>query len=831
MTSVFHTPSSDTDAGATSSRQHAFAIMLLIAVVMAAYCNCYNASFHFDDSSSIVDNMSIRRWSTMFSPPNANGETVSGRPLLNATFRINYAISGLDVWSYHAVNVLIHTLAGLALLGVVRRTLLLPCMRRWFDARGALWVAWLVAAIWVAHPMNTEAVTYIVQRAESFMALWYLLTLYCFIRSVENCADDVDGDKKPARNWMIASWLACLAGMASKEVMVSAPVMLFFHDRAFVAGSFKKAWQRRKFYYGAFALTWILLAALMLGTGHRGDTVGFAGGVSWWAYGFTQCWALVRYLWQAFWPGALIFDYGIDIISDFSKVWPQASIVTVLVVAAVVAFWRAPRIGWVSMLFFAILAPTTSVIPVVTQMAAEHRMYLPLAALVSLLVVCAYVKFGWRVFWAGGPLTVVLILLTVQRNYVYENTMTLWKDVVEKHPGSSRANSNYGYELILWSRLKEGMEYCLKGAALNPKNGDAFNNVGYAHASMGDYEKANEYYRQALKAGCSSADVVYNNVCFALYKLGKLDRAWLAGEAALKVNAHSAPTLVNMGNIRVAQQRRPEAVEYYKRALEINPKQADALNNWGNLFALEGNLNTALDYYKKAVEYAPRNVDALDNVARLLVVLGRISEAIPYFEAELALLDDLPEAHKNLAEALLGVDRLDGAVWHYREAVRLDEKLISAVNDVASNWIKAKRYSDIEKLYTAVLEVAFDSFAAYYNYGNALALQGRYEECTIQFREAVRCDPNHAGAWQNLGTILLQLGHAEDALAPLEAAVRLNPGLAPVRHNYAVALEQSGRLQEAIRQELEALRIRPGLKGAREHLNEMQDKACQLNIK
>jgi tetratricopeptide (TPR) repeat protein len=829
MTSAPHAPFADTDASASSFRQRALAsalaIVLLIAVAMVAYCNCYNTSFHFDDSNSIVDNMSIRQWSTMFSPPNANGETVSGRPLLNATFRINYAISKLDVWSYHVVNVLIHTLAGLALLGVVRRTLLLPCMRRWFDAGSALRVAWLVAAIWVAHPINTESVTYIVQRAESFMALWYLLALYCFIRSVENCAIEADDDKKPARNWMIASWLACLAGMASKEVMISAPVLMFLYDRTFVGGSFREAWRKRKSCYGAFALTWILLAVLMLRTGQRGNTVGFTGEMTWWAYGFTQCWALARYLGQAFWPGTLVFDYGIEVITDFPKVWMQAVMVALLVAGTILAFFKyAPKAGWAGLFFLTILAPTTTIIPVVTQVAAEHRMYLPLTALVAVVVICLYAKFGRKIFWAGVPVVAVLMILTVQRNRDYQDALTLWKDVIQKHPRSSRAHSNYGYELISWSRLDEGLESCLKAIELNPRNGDAVNNVGFAYAMLEKYQLAIDHYRKALAIGTTSGDIIYNNVCYALYKMGEYDRAWKAGMAALEINSHCTPALVNLGNILVAQKRYDEAAGYYNKALEIHPRQADALNNLGNVVALQKRLGEALDYYKKAVEYAPRIVEAQDNVARLLVLLGRPGEALPYFERELALKPGMAEAHTGMGGALVKLDRVDEAAEHYGEAVRLDKSMAQSVCDITGGYVKLKRYRDAEKIYENVLKGTPDCNVVRYNYGNMLALEGRYEESIVQYREVVRNDPDHSASRQNLGTILVQQDRPQEALEHFEAAVRLDPGLAPVRHNYAVALGECGRVQDAIEQEEAALRMQPRMRAYEEHLRELRDK-------
>ncbi len=159
---------------------------LIVLATAAAFSSSFAGSFVFDDPAAIVENPTIRHlwpiWPTLCPP--RHGETVTGRPLLNLSLAINFAISGDKVWSYHAANLAIHILAALLLFGVLRQTFLLPVMRdRWGAA--ALPLASVIALLWAVHPLQTESVTYTVQRAESLVALFYLLTLYCFIRGAE----------------------------------------------------------------------------------------------------------------------------------------------------------------------------------------------------------------------------------------------------------------------------------------------------------------------------------------------------------------------------------------------------------------------------------------------------------------------------------------------------------------------------------------------------------------------------------------------------------------------------------------------------------------------
>jgi hypothetical protein len=234
------------------------AAVVITLAAFAAYHNSLRAPFVFDDGPATVANASIRSlwpvWGA-FSPP--AGTTVAGRPIANVTFAINYALSGTDVWSYHAANLLIHVLGGLAMFGVIRRTLTRPALVARFG-RDATALALATALLWALHPLQTEAVTYVVQRVESLMGLFYLLTFYCFIRSIESA--------RPL-GWQVCTVTACLLGMATKEVMVTAPLLVLLYDRAFAAGGMMKAWQQRRGLYLWLAATWIPLGVLAAGTG------------------------------------------------------------------------------------------------------------------------------------------------------------------------------------------------------------------------------------------------------------------------------------------------------------------------------------------------------------------------------------------------------------------------------------------------------------------------------------------------------------------------------------------------------------------------------------
>ncbi len=356
---------------------------LIVLTTIAAFSNIFDCPFVFDSKYAIIKNTTIQQlwpiWVPL-SPPNQHGETVTGRPMLNLSLAVNYAISGFDTWSYQAMNLAIHATAALLLFGILRRTMLLPLQKsRWGAA--AVPLAFAVALLWAIHPLQTESVTYTVQRAESLVGLFYFLTLYCFIRGAES---------SKRRLWHIRSALACLLGMASKEVMVSAPLVVLLYDRTFLSVSFREAWRRRRGYYLALGGTWLLLAALVAAAGNRGGSAGLNSGVPWWPYLCTQFGAIVHYLRLCAWPYPLVMDYGPVLAKQASEIVPYAVVLALLGLATLAALWRWPKIGFLGAWFFLILAPTSSVVPVATQTIAEHRMYLPLAAVLTAVALAAY---------------------------------------------------------------------------------------------------------------------------------------------------------------------------------------------------------------------------------------------------------------------------------------------------------------------------------------------------------------------------------------------------------------------------------------------------------
>jgi len=648
---------------ATSRRALWLAGGSLVLAGFAAYHNSLGGPFVFDDVPAITGNASIRRlWplGPVLAPELDGGLTVSGRPLVNLSLALNYLLGGEAVRGYHLFNLLTHLLAGLTLFGLVRRTLRQRRLAPRFDAV-ALTMGWAVAAIWLLHPLQTESVTYIVQRAESLMGLCYLLTLYAFVRSMES---------PRASLWFILSFAACLTGMATKEVMVTAPLMVLLYDRTFVAGTFRDALRLRWRYYLGLAGTWILLAWLVAGTTGRGGTAGFGTTVGPWSYLLTQCQAIVRYLRLTVWPDPLVFDYGTASVSGLGEVWPQALVLVALAAGTGAALASRPVWGFIGAWFFVIMAPSSSFVPVASQTMAEHRMYLPLAAVVIVAVAGLHAWLGRRGLLVCGALAAALGGITFWRNVDYRSELALWTDTAAKQPLNGRAHNNLGEAVFAAGRPAEALAHYAEAIRLQPAAPEPHYNLGLALARLGRPVEAIARYEEALRLQPDYPDA-QNNLGNALLAVGRLAEAGALYESALRSRPDWAEAHSNLANVRLEQGRPAEAIRHGEEAVRLDPRFAEARLNLGNALAQTGQWTAALASYEEALRLKPDDADAANNLGNVLVELGRLPEAIGRYERALQLKGDYAEPRRNLAAVLAHLGRLPEASAHLRAYLHL----------------------------------------------------------------------------------------------------------------------------------------------------------------
>lgn len=647
---------------------------ILAAGVLAIYGRTFSVPLLFDDASSIADNGSIRHlWpiGPVLSPPEGAG--VGGRPLLNLSFALNYAVGGTSVFGYHLVNLFIHVLAGWTLFDLVRRTLRRPPLAAHFGSAAPA-LALAIAAVWTWHPVQTESVTYLSQRAESLMGLCYLLTLYCFLRGAET------GNKFHRGGWLCLAVMACMAGAMTKEVMATAPLLVVLYDRTFISGSFAGAWRRHWLVFLALGATWIPLGALMVNLPHRG--VGFGGGVTWWGYGLNECRVVTKYFLLAFWPQPLVFDYGPELAAPLSGIWAYVLVVAALLAATVVALWRAPGIGFLPAAYLLIVAPTSSVIPILWQPMAESRLYLPLAALVSGAVVGTFVLAARRSLAAFALIAIGLGLVAALRNGAYTSSLTLWRDTVAKRPANPRAHNYYGFELArVPGRLEDAVAEYQEALRLRPDFPEAHNNLGNAwERTPGRGNDAVGEFETAVRLKPSLAEGHYNLGTILGRMPGRSEDAIREFEEAVRLKPDFAEAHYNLGTIlEKLPGRLSDAVTQYREAVRLRPDYVEAHCNLGNVLAAAGRIDEAIRHYEEAIRRQPDYGEAHFNLGNVLKkVPGRQAEAITQYEEALRLLPDYAEAHNNLGNALNAAGQTGDAIREYETTLRLKPDFVPA---------------------------------------------------------------------------------------------------------------------------------------------------------
>lgn len=591
--------------------------VLLVAAVVLAYANTFSSPWIFDDIGAVLNNPTIRRVGSLdiFLPP-ADGSTATGRPIVNATFALNYAVSGENVWSYHALNLAIHALAALTLFGLLRRTL--GSLQLKPPAFNCDAVAVVAAALWALHPLNTESVTCIAQRTESLCGLFYLFTLYAFVRG---SAVLQSAPTASSRRWLALSVASCLLGMATKEVMVTAPVLVFLFDRTFVARSFSAAWRARRGYYLALAATWLLLVLLLaLNAGARGASAGFGLGVTPWTYLLKQCEALVLYLRLGLWPHPLVLDYGTAVTRSLTEVWWQGPVILVLLAGTVTAVCsRRPSLralGFAGAWFFLLLAPSSSVVPLVTQTMAEHRMYLPLVAVVGLFVVALHVRLAAHAFALRLILPLLVLVAftaTIARNRDYRDAITLWTDTATKAPANPRAHHNLALALHHAGRLAEAHPHFARAVALDPAYVTAHYNWAVALLSEGRTAEALPLLDATVRLAPAHLDA-HRQLAHLAEQIGRPADVETHFNAVLRLVPDDLTAHRKLGLLLARAERLAPAAEHFRAVIRLVPADADAHANLGNVLLLAGRPREAIAAYEESLRLRPGDARTRENL-------------------------------------------------------------------------------------------------------------------------------------------------------------------------------------------------------------------------
>jgi len=658
------------------------ALLTLVVLGAAVYANALNGPFLLDDQRTIGENASIRQlWplGDVLHPPAQS--PVTGRPIPNLTFALNVAVTGQSLRGFHATNIAIHILAGLAIFAFLRRTL--PRMAGMATPlpTPALDLAALAAsAVWLVHPLNTETVNYITQRTEALLGLFYVTALWASARALES--------KRPAR-WAALAALAALCAVGSKETALTLPLVLLLWDRAFAFGSFREAWAQRRRHYGLVALSWLLFAFFARELPFFVEK-GFQTEVSRWTYFLHQGPIVLRYLGLTAWPQALVFDYGGPGPLSLTSALPAVAVLAAFGVVTLVACVRWPRLGFWGAWFFITLAPASSFIPIPTEVGAERRMYLPLIA-IAVLVVWAARALVSRLpdqatrTRAGVALAATAVLAlgitTHARNRDYQDGLRIWQTSLARWP-QPRAHEHLSMFLRDAGRMDESIAQ-LRLAV--DQSANARHALASALLERGELQESITHFRAYLREWPDDPHIIAGREEFGVALLQAKDFAGAAEQfrAIIALAPDYARARIGLGDALAQMNQPAAALEAYREAVRIQPDNLVALQNLSVLQRATGDAAGAIATLTRVVRVEPRDVQSRQQLIRLLFGRQDFHAAETELRTLLTFTPQDPAAYNMLGLALLSQNRHVPARAAFEQALAIDPSFAPARENVA----------------------------------------------------------------------------------------------------------------------------------------------------
>ncbi len=502
-----------------------FAVIFLCYLGMIIYSNTFFSPFHLDDEGYIVRNINLRALSNL----KAIWNFAPHRFVAILSLAFNYHFSKLNVFGYHLFNLAIHLTAAILVCWLVLLVLSTAALKEEKVAAQKNFIAFFAGLIFVAHPVQTEAVTYICQRFASLATLFYLASFCLYIKS--RLLQNERRQGRAGKIYFSGSLLAAIAAMFSKEIAVTLPLMILFFEFYFLKKDKAVSWRLVVAFLATLTvipLTYMFAYSLRL-TDIIGSTQARSG-ITPWHYLLTQFRVIVTYLRLLFIPINQNLDYDYPLSQSLGELPLLGSLfilITILVTAVIISP-RKKLISFSIFWFFLTLLPESSVIPL-KDIIFEHRLYLPMVGYSLFLSTTIYYLFTKDSLKPALIILVIIIsvyaTLAYVRNFVWQDNLTLWNDVVRKSPKKARPYNNRGKAYLYRNRLAEAISDFSKSIEIEPGFLGAYVNRGIAYKEKGDFALAISDFNQAIEINPHFAEA-YNNRAVAYFLRKEYDKSW-----------------------------------------------------------------------------------------------------------------------------------------------------------------------------------------------------------------------------------------------------------------------------------------------------------------
>ena len=673
-------------------------ILIFPFVALLIYSGSLRGPFIFDDMGHIPKNPHTRLEKlTLDGIARASFDSPARtRPVANMSFALNYYLDRYNPMGYHLVNILIHVATGLFLYFFVKTTLNILPPRAGPSMNG--WIAFFAALIWLVHPVQTQSVSYIVQRMNSLAAMFYVSSLLLYGRA------RIATERR--KKWALFGGciLAGILALGSKEIAATLPFFIFLYEWYFFQ-DLSWPWLRRHLtLFGGLLILLAILALLYLGINPVERILE--------SYNIrdftltqrvlTQFRVVIFYLSLLLFPHPSRLNLDHDFSISHSLLDPLTTMLSIMIIIVLVglAIYRAKKerlFSFCILWFLGNLVIESSVIGL--EIAFEHRNYLP-----SMLVTIMAVSLAYRHIkpkWLGGALLCALVMVfsfwAHDRNKVWSDSVTLWSDCVAKSPNKARPHSNLGASLALRGRTQEAMNHYTTAVKINPNYAEAHYNMGVALEREGRTDEAALHYTKTLKINTNHAEA-HSNIGVTLVRQGNFEEGITHFAEALRIKPHYVKAHMNMGSALLSQGKTDEAVAHFADAVRIEPNNAEAHYNLGVAREKQGRADAAIAHYSKALEINPSYAEAHYNMGVTLGKTKNFDEAVAHFAEALRIRPNYVEAHINMGGALFLEGKIQDAIEHYSKALQINPNLPEAHYNLGGAYLRlGDRYSALRE--------------------------------------------------------------------------------------------------------------------------------------
>lgn len=742
------------------SRKH---LALLAVACLLVYANSFRNNFVWDDQALVLNNSFLPEWrnvpklftTNLF----AGSEEQSSfyRPMQALTLMVDYHLWGKEPFGFHLTNTLLH-LTSAILLYYLLASMTNPQ------------VALIAGLLFVVHPLQTEAITYIAGRADPLALGFVLAAFLCYRRSMAHPGMGL---------WRLASVAAFGLGLLSKEMASIFPALLILYDLITDPPAHPRDLPGR---FGRRYLPYLVVLLAYVG-GRRLITdlhMTPQGGP---ALTFGQRLLLSlsvfgEYLWLLVLPRNLHMERTVPIPD--SPATPAVLIgALALLLLMGAAYWAWPRfrtltfgIGWFILGFF----PISNLIPLNAYM-AEHWMYLPAIGLflaAGLGIEAAHSYLPRR--WAIGLLAVVVIFdagTAIRRNQDWKDEETFYTLTVKDAPDSWRVHANLGFMYVGRKEFDKAIEPLQRSVNLYPFAATNYVGLGRAYEGLGRDQDAIAEFEKALLIS-PRAPGAHRHLAQLYMKMGVKERAALHYETIPREDRLQAIlSHLAAGDRHMEARQYPEAVKAYQQAIENSPADADLRSKLGLAFAAMGDREGARQEYERALKTNPESVNARNYLGALLMQKEMWKEAVEQFREVLLRVPNHADARNNLGIAYYQLGRLPEAEAELRKALMLrpGSKEIKVNLEKIASGQPSPEVNQSEQARTAQP----DSARAHYERGSAYGSRGELDKAAKEFDIALRLDPNNPLIHYAIGLIRFQRGERDQAQRAWEQVLKIDP--------------------------------------------------------